>query len=346
MLELVGDHRRRHAVHEPGPADVAVDDPVRIGRQQVEQLPVVASGATGEFRRVEQREEIPIVEEARHVRLGFVRRQRVHRRREQQQDLLVLVDVRRRAEVLDLEGVHERVEARREPLKVRRGEAAGGILRVGQDDRPRPDRDDARRAVRNLVAGLHPHVEGHEIPDLRDGRRPAARHPARQSGARRERGARRAESSGESLAGARVESHPEADVEHGFGCARTHRRWPVRGRQDRRGRRGDGTGRARARRGQGVAELGGACREVGADHDENVLRTVGTSLERHWRGGAQGGRLTGDQRPIRIGPWTYGIVRAAGCQEEAGDGPTRGRDAPSASLDHRHRSPFGEPCGS
>ena len=57
--------------------------------------------------------------------------------------MLVLVDVRRRAEVDGIDGEHERVESGSETLEVGRGEAVGRIGSVGNDDRPVGYRDNA-----------------------------------------------------------------------------------------------------------------------------------------------------------------------------------------------------------
>ena len=69
MLELVREHRRGHAVDERRPTrTLPLIEARRIGRQQVEQLAVVAARASLEVGRVGDREEIAVEEEAADVR--------------------------------------------------------------------------------------------------------------------------------------------------------------------------------------------------------------------------------------------------------------------------------------
>ena len=77
------------------------------------------------------------MEEAGDERARAGRRQLVHGTGEEDHDLAIDVDVRRRAECRVLHSSDERIISNRHPLVVGIGEASSGVPCVGDDDRTR-----------------------------------------------------------------------------------------------------------------------------------------------------------------------------------------------------------------
>src|ERR1043165_10067060 len=122
MLKLVNQRGRRQVLYIgllPRIAELGVG----IGHHRVIHLRDVASRAALQVEAVFLWEEIALEKEATDHAVGAARRQLIHFLREENQNLAVLIDIRRLAEILDVEWRDERVEQRREARVLRICEA-------------------------------------------------------------------------------------------------------------------------------------------------------------------------------------------------------------------------------
>ena len=115
MLILVRERSRR-VVHDVGLLALVAKLREGVRHEHVEDLAEVAAGAAleTELGVGRRREEIALEEEAADEAVAPSRRELVHFFREEDDDLAVLIDVRRRAEGVHVERVDQRIESRRE----------------------------------------------------------------------------------------------------------------------------------------------------------------------------------------------------------------------------------------
>src|SRR4051812_31142277 len=170
MLELVGERAEGHAPYEIDGPDVLIHDARWIWNQHVKHLGEVAARASLNRAGGRGWEQVATVEESADVEVLAGRSQLVHRPGEKHDDALIVVLVRRRAEVECVDRIYQRVESRPEVLVVLRRKSVGRVCGVGDDDRPIRDRHHPPGPHIWILAGRgRIRVELEETANLRKG---------------------------------------------------------------------------------------------------------------------------------------------------------------------------------
>src|ERR1700740_2264094 len=110
MLELMRQCGDGDRLYKVGRAYVLIDDTVRIGHQQIEHLRIVARCTGGDAARGGCRKQVTAEKEPSDIEVLTRRRELIHRACEEKDLVLILVHVRRRAEVDAVDGKNEGIE--------------------------------------------------------------------------------------------------------------------------------------------------------------------------------------------------------------------------------------------
>ena len=140
-----------------------------IWNQQVEHFREVARRTSLNSAGRSDRKQIPAEKKSAYVEILIRRSELIDRTSKEQDHVLVLVDVRRIAEVRGIDWVHQSVERNSEVLIVLRSETVGRIGSVGHNYRAVGDGDDATCLHVRVSAGRRRvGVELEHVSDLRD----------------------------------------------------------------------------------------------------------------------------------------------------------------------------------